>query len=261
MQKQGKFMLMDLDEFASWLEATSFGRVIKLIQNHHTYIPAYAHFKGDNHFALLKGMEASHIERGFSMIAQNLTSFPDGTVAVCRPLDTIPAGIKGANAAGICLEHVGNFDSGGDEMSDKQRETIIGLNALLCREFSLKPSTDTIVYHHWYDLITARRTDGAGTTKTCPGTAFFGGNSVASAHNNLIPLVEARLNPKSQTAASFKLAHVTATRLNVRSAPNTGGRVLKSLQHGAEVRVYADSNGWCRIHASDQQWVCARYLG
>ncbi|OPZ60908.1 MAG: Bacterial SH3 domain protein [Deltaproteobacteria bacterium ADurb.Bin510] len=260
MRKQGKFTLMDLAEFDAWLKVTSFSRVIKLVQNHHTYIPGYAHFKGDNHFALLNGMEASHIERGFTAIAQNLTSFPDGTVALCRPLDTIPAGIKGANAAGICIEHVGNFDAGGDEMSAKQRETIIGINALLCREFGLEPSTDTIIYHHWYDLVTGKRTDGTGTTKTCPGTAFFGGNTVKAAQENFIPLIAARLKPKPAAEASFKLAQVTATSLNVRSAPNASAKLVKSLQQGVEVKVYATENGWSRIHSSEQQWVCARYL-
>lgn len=261
MQKQGKFTLMDLAEFDHWLATTSFSRVIKLVQNHHTYIPGYAHFKGNNHFGLLKGMQASHIERGFTAIAQNLTTFPDGLIAVCRPLDTIPAGIKGANSVGICIEHVGNFDAGGDAMTEPQRTSIIGVNALLCREFGLKPSTETIVYHHWYDLVTGKRTDGTGATKTCPGTAFFGGNSVADAQANFIPLIQRRLEPKPSTDASFKLAQVTASSLNVRSAPRADARLVKSLQHGAEVRVYASENGWSRIHPSDQQWVCARYLG
>lgn len=260
MQKKGKFTLFSLNEFDEWLQATSFTRVIKLVQNHHTYLPAYANFKSGNHFALLESMEASHIERGFNAIAQNLTTFPDGTLAVCRPLDTIPAGIKGANAAGICIEHVGNFDKGGDEMTAEHRATIIGVNALLCREFNLKPTIDSIVYHHWYDLVTGKRTGGTGTTKTCPGTNFFGGNAIEDAGREFIPLVAERLNPKPATDKAFKVAHVMASSLNVRNAPAQRAKVVKTLQLGVEVRVYANDNGWSRIHPSDPQWVSARYL-
>ncbi len=99
-QQLGKFILFDVPEFASWLDTSSFSRVIHLLQCHHTYIPSYEHFHQTNHFDLLEAMERAHLERGFSEIAQNLTTFPDGSVAVCRSIDTIPAGIKGANRNG-----------------------------------------------------------------------------------------------------------------------------------------------------------------
>ena len=87
--------------------------------------------------------------------------------------------------AGVRLD--GDFDAGADEMTPAQEGAIVEVNALLCRKFNLSPSTDTIVYHHWYDLNSGLRTDGSGTTKTCPGTAFFGGNTVAEIpiHQNL----------------------------------------------------------------------------
>src|SRR5687768_17129530 len=97
----GKFTLYTFAEFQAWIADTSFNRVIKVIQNHHTYIPGYTHFKGNNHFELLKSMERGHIERGFAEIAQNITTYPDGTIAVCRSFDKIPAGIKGANSIGL----------------------------------------------------------------------------------------------------------------------------------------------------------------
>ncbi|HEY6251782.1 MAG TPA: amidase, partial [Candidatus Angelobacter sp.] len=80
-QQQGKFILFDLDAFASWLDALKVSRVIQLVQNHHTFIPSYNDFNGSNHFDRLKAMEDSHLERGFDQIAQNLTTFPDGTLA------------------------------------------------------------------------------------------------------------------------------------------------------------------------------------
>jgi len=108
--QDGEFVLfLDLPESAAWLDASSFSRVIRLLQCHHTYIPCYKNFQRANHFELLHAMEAAHLQRGFSEIAQNLTTFPDGTVAVCRSFDTIP-GIMGANKNGVCIENVGNFD-------------------------------------------------------------------------------------------------------------------------------------------------------
>jgi hypothetical protein len=105
--QQGKFILFfDVLEFAAWLDALAVSRVIRLLQCHHTYVPNYAGFHGTNHVELLNAMETAHLQRGFSEIAQNLTTFPDGTIAVCRSIDMMPAGIKGANKNGICIENV-----------------------------------------------------------------------------------------------------------------------------------------------------------
>lgn len=191
MKTEGKFTLFTVDEFHEWLVRLPVKRVIKLIQNHHTFIPGYQHFTGTNHFPLVKNMENYHVKTAkFSQIAQNLTTFPDGKIMICRPLDVSPAGIFGANTNGICIEHVGNFDTGRDVMSEAHKEAIVNLNALLCRKFTLVPSVQSIVYHHWYDLTTGKRTNGSGTTKSCPGDGFFGGNTVAAAEANFIPLIK-----------------------------------------------------------------------
>jgi hypothetical protein len=193
MKQEGKFLLLNLAEFESWLSGLKMKRKILLIQNHHTWLPDYSTFKGSNHFKLLNAMEASHLERGFSQIAQNLTTFPDGTIAISRPFEEMPAGIKGANANGICIEHVGNFDKGKDKMTDAHRETIVEVNRLLCSRFKLAPSIDTVVYHHWYDLLTGARVSESpkSNTKSCPGTDFFGGNTEAACKTNFIPLLKA----------------------------------------------------------------------
>ena len=259
------FTLFTLTEFDNWLQEKRFSRAVKLVQNHHTWLPDYSCFKGNNHFELLKSMNDAHLARGFDMIAQNLTTFPDGTVAICRSLDRVPAGIKGANSNGICCEHVGNFD-GKDTMTDPHRDTIIRVNALLCREFSLTPSNDSIVYHHWYDLNSGERTNGSGSTKSCPGTAFFGGNSVSAATANFIPLVTASLtkadpatNPSAVSGGKSATVNVSNT-LNVRSAPNGDAPVLASLRRGSMVNVYETADGWSRIHPVEQRWVFDRYL-
>lgn len=132
-------------------------------------------------------MEHSHLERGFSQIAQHFTIFPDGKIVTGRSLEDVPAGIKGANAHGVCIENLGNFDV--TEMTAEQKNTVICLTKLLLKKFNLIPSTSTVVYHHWYDLDTGVRTNGTGNTKTCPGAKFFGGNTVESCQKNLIPLL------------------------------------------------------------------------
>jgi hypothetical protein len=72
-------------------------------------------------------------------------------------------------------------------------DAIIAVNALLCREYKLEPSTKTIVYHHWYDLNSGKRTNGKGATKSCPGTAFFNGNTVETCEKFFIPYVSKKL--------------------------------------------------------------------
>lgn len=191
MQSVGKFVLLNQAEFPGWLAMQGVKRKISLVQQHHTYIPAYKHFDGTNHFKLCTSMEKSHIERGFSEIGQNFTTFPDGTIMVCRNINTNPAGIKGANSNGICIEHLGNFDLNNDIMTLAQRQIIINVTRDLLAYFKLQASENTVIYHHWYDLNIGKRivNEGTGTTKSCPGTAFFGGNTVADFKNNLLPLL------------------------------------------------------------------------
>lgn len=188
MKAQGKFLLLGQDEFEGWLAMQSISRKISMIQHHHTYIPAYRHFKNENHFDLCSSMERSHLERGFAEIAQNFTTFPDGKIMVCRNINTVPAGIKGANSNGICIENIGNFDLGKDAMSTEQRNTIIMLTRLLLARFNLTANDRSIVYHHWYDTTIGKRivNEGTGTTKSCPGTNFFGGNTVSSFNSGFL---------------------------------------------------------------------------
>ncbi|MBW7474086.1 N-acetylmuramoyl-L-alanine amidase [Paenibacillus oenotherae] len=201
MIKQNNFILFDSrEEFRLWLFQQKVARPIYKIQNHHTWIPNYAHCNGKNHFERLEAMRNSHMrDRKFSDIAQQLTTFPDGRIAYSlgRPFDIAPAGIKGANANGICIEHIGNFDYHGDEMSAQHRQTILFINAVLCQRFNLPVHTEHIVYHHWYsasgdtvyDLNSGKRLKGI-PAKSCPGTNFFGGNTVSDAQKNFIPHVK-----------------------------------------------------------------------
>jgi hypothetical protein len=263
MEQKGKFIRMSVPEFAAWLGGNRFDRQIARVQNHHTYIPNYTHFSGDNHIAKCEGMERSHLERGFSEIGQNLTTFPDGDVVVCRAFNTIPAGIKGANRDAICIEHLGNFDKGGDRMTDAQRDCIVQVNALLLGRFGLPCDTDHVLYHHWWDLTTGERTNGSGNTKSCPGTAFFGGNSVAAAEAGFLPLIRAAMGAASEPPAPpvpLFLGEVYVDSLRVRDQPSQAGAIVDWVSNGAHVAVHEIVNGWYRIHPTAQRWVSGRYV-
>src|SRR5262245_55437436 len=140
METKGKFILMNIDELRQFILTTTVQRKITHVQNHHTLSPSYRNFNGSNHFAKLESMEAFHIQRGFAEIAQQFTTFPDGKIALCRSLEKIPACIKGFNTGGLCIENLGNFDTGQDQMTAVQKTTIIKLNSLLCQKFNLVPS-------------------------------------------------------------------------------------------------------------------------
>ena len=201
----GQFILMNKKAFFDWLKETSFKRQIKLIQNHHTWKPDYSNFDGDDHFDDLKAMDSYHEnKRGWSDIGQNITIFPDGMIGICRPIDKAPAGIKGANKYGICIENYGNFDEGGDEMTHAQMSAIAFVNAALCEKFGLEINSDTIVYHHWWNSKGVRTNGSDGGAKSCPGTNFFGGNKVENAEQNFIPKIKAAFRRIVQTKEAAK---------------------------------------------------------
>ncbi|UOY94212.1 LysM peptidoglycan-binding domain-containing protein [Ectobacillus sp. JY-23] len=199
MTMQGQHILMTKEEFKNWLWHHRFNRRVRIIQQHHTWIPSYQHFNGSNHFRLLQGMENYHIKRnGWKNIAQHITTFPDGKIAVSRSFNIDPEGSIGAqaNAGGLAIENVGNFDVDYDVMSTAQKETIIYITALLCIKFGLTPSVESITYHHWWDYDTGERVlDNTKDheVKTCPGTNFFGGNSTRHALQNFYPLVSNKM--------------------------------------------------------------------
>ncbi|GGA86650.1 peptidoglycan recognition protein family protein [Ornithinibacillus halotolerans] len=195
MVMNGQHILMTKEEFKDWLFNQQVTREVNLIQQHHTWKPSYRHFKGNNHFQLLNSMQQFHRQTmKWNNIAQNITIFPDGRVAVSRPLNDAPEGTIGpiANRNGIAIENLGDFDIGQDQMTKEQKEAIVYVTAALALKFDLVPSIDTITYHHWWHYKTKERVLDHGKSyevKSCPGTNFFGGNSTKSAKKNLYPLV------------------------------------------------------------------------
>lgn len=266
MQEQGKFILMSLLEFEDYIHNLQiyFTRKINHVQHHHTHVPSYKNFDGKNHFARLTAMERYHVQNNLGQIAQHYTTFPDGQIAVCRSLAIIPAGIKRHNTGAICIENIGNFDLGHDVMTNAQRETITKLTALLCEKFNLEPSSDTIVYHHWFRQTDGVRDNADGKRilenhKSCPGTNFFGGNTVSDFETYFLPSV--------QRCTSFLKAHqepilmkgtVAVSQLNVRKGPSKSFERIEAIKKNKIVSIYETKNNWYRI--AKAKWVYAEYI-
>jgi hypothetical protein len=190
VQSDEQFLTFDSYELRRWLLEQEVQREIQRVLIHHTWSPNYTHFNGSNHLALQAGMRRYHmVDRGWDDIGQHFSTFPDGKILTGRPLELTPACTKGANVNAVCIENVGNFDLGGDEMTDVHRETILETTAWICERWNIPVNSDHVVYHHWFDLNTGLRTDGTGVTKTCPGTNFFLGNAVEDAEAHFMPQV------------------------------------------------------------------------
>jgi len=262
---------MNLQELEGYLYnlSTAGLRMVNHIQNHHTWSPSYRNFNGSNHFAKLESMEADHIARGFGQIAQHFTTFPDGSVAICRSLTLTPTCIHMHNTGGICIENLGNFDKGGDAMAPVHHDTIIKLNALLCVKFGLHANTDEVVYHHWFRQSDGFRDNGDNDPqlkdhKTCPGTNFFGGNTVDNAKASFLPLVQAQITALQKAAAQpatvsgVSTGVVNAEALNVRTGPGTDYPVIDLLRRNVSVTILQTNGEWDQIGVN--RWVNADYI-
>lgn len=196
MKTQYGFTLMTIGEFETWLIQQKVTRRITVIQEHHTWSPCYKQFNGSNHLQLQKNMRDYHVNSaGYEDIAQNFTVFPDGMICTGRSMNVAPAGCRGANTNGICIENLGNFDVGGDKMNTAQKDVIVRMAAALLKKFKLSPETG-ITYHAWWtdDGKSLGTYVASRSCKTCPGTAFFGGNTRASYDKNLKPLIVKAMN-------------------------------------------------------------------
>jgi uncharacterized protein YraI len=264
METRHGFTLMTLAEFEGWMARLGVARTVLTLQQHHTASPSYRSFDGSNHFALQRAMQQYHIvNNGWADIGQHFTTFPDGTVMTGRSLESSPACIKGNNANAVCVEHVGNFDAGRDVMTAAHRTTILRFTAAVCQRFAIPVTADRVVYHHWFHLDTGARTNGTGVTKSCPGSAFFGGNKVANAQRSFYPLVRAAMAPPVVAVAplaAVRYACVNVSRLNVRSGPGAEYAKVNTVELGSVLRIHDEKAGWLRISASRKEWVAARMM-
>ncbi|WP_183564873.1 SH3 domain-containing protein [Mucilaginibacter sp. SP1R1] len=265
-----QFHIYTPQDFQKYLMNTDFSREITFIQNHHTWEPNYGSMSAAHgEMYWLESMRNYHIhDNGWSDIGQNITTFPSGNIGLCRPINITPAGIFGANTGAICIENLGNFDAGHDQMTQAHKDAILFLNAALCIKFNLKPVKEQVVYHHWFDRKGKRFPESkvndnqvGDEQKTCPGTAFFGTNTIASAEANFFPLVNSRIRQitASGTPAATSLK-VNADVLNVRSGPGRSFPTVRTITQGTLVTVFTSGNGWSKISNTAEEWVFSIYI-
>lgn len=265
MKTKYGFTLFSIQEFENYIKNLKVGRTVLYIQQHHTYSPNYNLCTNSNQLELQKGMKNHHVNtNGWSDIGQHFSTFPDGSIATGRSIENSPACIYGFNSNAICIENVGNFDSGNDIMTLLQKETIIKMTAILCAKFNIPVSSDRIVYHHWFNLASGERNNGAGGNKSCPGTAFFGGNKVADCENNFLPLVQNVINrmPTPTPISILEYRIITANELNVRVLPSATSAKASdrdAIPLGSVLRIFEEKNGWYKISSSSSHWISGRY--
>ncbi len=265
MESQSGFTKYSIDEFEIWISKLKVARTVLYLQQHHTYSPHYGLFNQSNHFKLQEAMRNYHVnENGWADIGQHFTIFPDGSIMTGRSLEKSPACIFQNNANSICIENLGNFDTGGDQMTPVQQESIVRATAAMCQKYSVPVTTDYVVYHHWFNQSTGARNNGSGGNKSCPGTNFFGGNKVEDCRNHFLPLVSAALTETIviDTSTILKYACVTTAQLNIRKQPVYTADLVSDRDPatlGAIIRVYKIQNGWYKISSSKNHWVSGRY--
>lgn len=264
------FQIYTPDEFTDYLSNNIFSREITCIQNHHTWLPGYTSLTAERgELFWLESMRNTHIqERKWSDIGQNITTFKSGNIGLCRPIDIKPAGIFGANQGAICIENFGNFDKDKDVMTPGHKTAIIRLNAALCKRFDLSPIKSQVVYHHWFDRSGKRFSDEkinsnkvGDEQKTCPGTDFFGGNTILAAEQFFYPLIATDirvLNGAALTPTQTK--KVDTEILNVRTGPGASYAVLRKISNHTEVTIYAEQNDWSKISNTSEEWVFTKLL-
>jgi hypothetical protein len=259
------FTKLTISEFEQWLSNLKVAKTIVYIQEHHTWNPSYISFKNDNHFELQQAMKNYHVNNnGWMDIGQHFTTFPDGSILTGRSLEQSPACIFGFNSNAICIENLGNFDLGKDTMTAEHKETIVRITAALCKKFNLSVNSNKIVYHHWFNLSTGERNNGIKNNKSCPGTAFFGGNKVSDCENSFLPLVANALKTAvlPPDIPVLKYVCVTSDTLNIRTDASSKSNVVKDREAailGAILRVYEIKSGWYKISSSANNWVNGSY--
>lgn len=236
------FKSFSADDFKNYIKKLSVSRSISRIQLHHTYSPSYAQFTGKNHLALQSGMQRFHIKNnGWSDIAQHFTVFPDGVIMTGRSIEMVPAGIKGANSGAICIECLGNFDAGGDIMTEAQKTSVVEALKILVEKFGLDAKS-SIIYHGWWTADGKSLGDysGAKSAKTCPGTNFFGGNSRTAFEKNLLP-------------------HILGTKVKAETLKNVS-EINDIVWELANAGIITDSALWLKKCSVDINvyWLCRK---
>ena len=277
MKTSNGFTLFEkTSEIGPWLKKQSVTRKVTRLQVHHMGLPSYSTWEKtdkkvfkDPHFGRTESLDSygkttwgSKSANG-KYIAQHFNVFPDGKITTGRSLNSNPIGITGWNTNAICVEIYGNFDKGNDTMTTAQKEAIIALFGELCKRFNITPGADTIRYHAWFTSGGTYLGDykAGKSRKTCPGTNFFGGNSMAKFKANFLPAIKKYISgEKEEAKKEFKpyIVRVTADTLNGRKGPGTNYDVVTKLYEGTAVTIVEENGNW--LKAKMGYWIHKNYV-
>ena len=274
MKTQNGFTLMEnTSEIGSYLKKQNVTRKISRIQIHHMAIPNYKIWESTDkkifsepHFGRTNSLDSygkttwGSKDVNGKYIAQHFNVFPDGQITSGRSLNSNPIGITGWNATAICIEIYGNFDKGQDAMKSAQKDAVIALVGELCKRFDIKPSIDTIRYHCWFD----KKGNFLGnyilgkSTKTCPGTNFFGGNTVASYNENFLPAIKNYIGVENKPKEKEYLVKINTNSLNIRKGPGTSYSVVGTVKKNEVYTIVETRGKWGKLK-SGAGWIHLSY--
>ena len=265
------FTKMNVNEFKSWIQKQG-NYNYNGIQIHHTYSPSYANFYKANgthedELTRQRNMQSYHVNtNGWDDIAQHFTIFPNGAIVTGRSLsNTTAIGIRGWNYNKICIEIYGNFDKGGDVMTNEQKQAVIAVYGELCKKFNITPSVSTLRCHAWFTSGGTYLGDysSSRSAKTCPGTNFMGfGNTREAIEKNFIPLVKNYINngssSNSSAVATNYIVKINTDSLNIRKGPGATYSIVGELGRGEAYTIVQTQNGWGKLK-SGVGWINLSY--
>ena len=282
MKTSNGFTLFEkTSEIGPWLKKQNVTRKVTRLQVHHMGLPDYNTWEKtdkkvfkDPHFGRTESLDSygkttwgSKSANG-KYIAQHFNVFPDGKITTGRSLNSNPIGITGWNTNAICVEIYGNFDKGNDTMTTAQKEAVIALFGELCKRFNITPGADTIRYHAWFTSGGTYLGDykAGKSRKTCPGTNFFGGNSISKFKANFLPAIKKYISgekeetKKEEAKKEFKqyIVRVTADTLNGRSGAGTNYDIVTKLYEGTAVTIVEENGNW--LKAKMGYWIHKNYV-
>ena len=283
MKTQNGFTLLNKNEIASYLAKQKVTRKITRLQVHHMDMPNYSTWEktdkkvfSEPHFGRTQSLNNygkktwNYSDGHGKYIAQHFNVFPDGMITTGRHLDSTPIGIRGWNTNAICIEIYGNFDKGKDVMTKAQKESVIALYGELCKRFKIPVDNAHIRPHCWF---TARgsylgKYDPNRSTKTCPGTGFWGKGCSKDGFAYFIKDIQNYVNGKQQEkvpqGTTFKqyIARCTTDNLNCRKGAGTNYDVECQIDKGVAITIIeekkVDGGTWCKAKAG--YWVNKKYL-
>ena len=284
MKTSNGFTLFEkTSEIGPWLKKQTVTRKVTRLQVHHMGSPSYSIWEktdkkvfNNPYFGRTESLDSygkktwnSKSANG-KYIAQHFNVFPDGKITTGRSLNSNPIGITGWNTNAICVEIYGNFDKGQDTMTVAQKDAVIALFGELCKRFSITPGADTIRYHAWFTSGGTYLGDykSGQSRKTCPGTNFFGGNTMTKFKANFLPSIkkyikgetEKKEETKKETKTEFKqyIVRVTADTLNGRKGPGTSYDIETKLYEGTAITIIAEDGNW--LKAKMGYWISKSYV-